>query len=44
MGGSPATVEDIIKIDLPRPRTEREPGFLDYVERLYAGLKPKGQS
>ena len=41
MNGSPATIAEIVKIDLPRPRSEREPGFLDYVDRLYAGLQPK---
>jgi NitT/TauT family transport system ATP-binding protein len=35
---SPAVVVDILKIDLPRPRGEREPGFLDYVDKLYDGL------
>jgi len=43
MNGSPATIDEIIKIDLPRPRSEREPGFLDYVDRLYAGLQPKSE-
>ncbi|MDA4118365.1 MAG: ABC transporter ATP-binding protein [Thaumarchaeota archaeon] len=42
MNGSPATIADVVSIDLPRPRSEREPGFLDYVDRLYAGLNPKG--
>jgi len=41
INGSPATIAEVIKIDLPRPRTERDPGFLDYVDKLYAGLKPK---
>jgi NitT/TauT family transport system ATP-binding protein len=35
---SPAVVVDVLNIDLPRPRTEREPGFLDYVDKLYEGL------
>lgn len=38
MNGSPARITEIIKIDLPRPRSEREAGFLDYVDRIYAGL------
>jgi NitT/TauT family transport system ATP-binding protein len=44
MNGSPATITDVVKIDLPRPRTQREPGFHDYVDRLYDGLdfKAKG--
>jgi hypothetical protein len=32
---------DIVKIDLPRPRTERDPGFLDCVDELYKGLNLK---
>jgi NitT/TauT family transport system ATP-binding protein len=41
MVGSPATLVHEFKIDLPRPRTEREPGFLDYIDQLYneLGLK-----
>jgi NitT/TauT family transport system ATP-binding protein len=35
---SPAVVVDVMKIDLPRPRSEREPGFLDCVDKLYDGL------
>ncbi len=38
MNSSPAVIVDIIKIDLKRPRTERDPGFLDYVDLLYKGL------
>jgi len=38
MNGSPARIAEIVRIDLPRPRSEREPGFLDYVDRLLAGL------
>ncbi len=39
MNGSPAVITDCVKIDLPRPRSERNQGFLDYVDRLYAGLR-----
>jgi NitT/TauT family transport system ATP-binding protein len=41
MNGSPAEIVDEIKIDLARPRTEREPRFLDYVDRLYNELSLK---
>ena len=41
MNGSPATIVDEIKIDLQRPRTERNPRFLDYVELLYNELSLK---
>jgi NitT/TauT family transport system ATP-binding protein len=43
MCGSPATIVEDIKIDLPRPRTERDTHFLDYLDRLLADLKPKCQ-
>jgi len=41
MNGSPASIVDEIKIDLPRPRTERDPRFLDYIDRLYGELSLK---
>jgi NitT/TauT family transport system ATP-binding protein len=41
MNGSPATIVDEVKIDLPRPRTERDSRFLDYVDRLYSELDLK---
>ena len=41
MNGSPASIVDIVKIELPRPRTERDPGFLDCVDELYKGLNLK---
>jgi NitT/TauT family transport system ATP-binding protein len=41
MNCSPATIVDTVKIDLPRPRTERDPGFLDCVDELYKGLNLK---
>jgi len=43
LNGAPATVTDVVTIDLPRPRSERQPGFLDYVDRLYAGLNLNGR-
>lgn len=41
MTGAPAKIVNEIKIDLPRPRTERDPRFLDYVEQLYHELSLK---
>jgi NitT/TauT family transport system ATP-binding protein len=41
MNSSPAIIVDVVKIDLPRPRTERDPGFLDFVDQLYKGLNVK---
>jgi NitT/TauT family transport system ATP-binding protein len=41
MNSSPAIIADVVKIDLPRPRTERDPGFLDCVDELYKGLNVK---
>ena len=34
-------IVDVIRVDLPRPRTERSPGFLDYVDKIYEGLSVK---
>ncbi|MDG6915689.1 MAG: ABC transporter ATP-binding protein [Nitrososphaerota archaeon] len=39
LNGSPATITDCVRIDLPRPRTERNPGFLDVVDALYGKLE-----
>jgi len=41
MGGTPARIIDEIKIDLPRPRSEEEPIFYEYVKSLYKDLIPK---
>jgi len=41
MNNSPATIVDEVKIDLPRPRTERDSRFLDYVDQLYNELSLK---
>ena len=41
MNGSPAVIVDELRIDLPRPRTERNPRFLDYLEQLYGELSHK---
>jgi NitT/TauT family transport system ATP-binding protein len=41
MNGSPAMIVDEIKIELPRPRTERDSRFLDYIDQLYGELAVK---
>lgn len=41
MNGSPAKIVDVIKIDLPRPRSERDPAFQDCIDRLYGDLQMK---
>jgi NitT/TauT family transport system ATP-binding protein len=38
MNGSPSTIVDEVRIDLPRPRTERDTRFLDYIDQLYSEL------
>jgi NitT/TauT family transport system ATP-binding protein len=38
MNGTPATIVDEIKIEIPRPRSQREPLFFNYVDRLYNNL------
>jgi NitT/TauT family transport system ATP-binding protein len=42
MGGAPAGIVEEIKIDLPRPRSEEEPLFYEYVKRLYKDLERRG--
>lgn len=41
MKGSPAVITDEVKIDLPRPRTERDPRFLDYLDQFFNELSVK---
>ncbi|MDE1878506.1 MAG: ABC transporter ATP-binding protein [Thaumarchaeota archaeon] len=41
MGGTPARIVNEIKIDLPRPRSEEDPLFYEYVKTLYKELTPK---
>jgi NitT/TauT family transport system ATP-binding protein len=42
MSGTPATILDEIKIELPRPRTqEGDPEFYHYVKLLYNALEPR---
>jgi NitT/TauT family transport system ATP-binding protein len=38
MNGTPATIVDEVKIEVPRPRSQREPLFFNYVDRLYKNL------
>ncbi len=38
MNGSPARMTDMIKIEMPRPRSPKDPLFYEYVDRLYARL------
>lgn len=41
MCGSPATIAYEMRINLPRPRTERDPRFLDYIDQLMVDLKTR---
>lgn len=41
MNGSPAKITDVIKIEIPRPRSPKDPLFQEYIDRLYAGLNLK---
>ena len=38
MNGSPARIVDVVKIDMPRPRSPRDPLFYQYLDKLYKGL------
>jgi len=38
MNGSPATLVDEINVNIPRPRSPRDPTFFDFVDRLYNEL------
>lgn len=38
MNGSPATIVDTITIDMPRPRSERDMVFHDYIDRMMEEL------
>ena len=40
LNGSPATVVDIIKIEMERPRDPRDPQFAKYVDEIYKSLTP----
>ena len=41
MKGAPAVITDEVRIDLPRPRTERDPRFLDYLDQFFNELSLK---
>ncbi|HYB04507.1 MAG TPA: ABC transporter ATP-binding protein [Nitrososphaerales archaeon] len=41
MNGSPARITDVIKIDFPRPRSQKDPIFFEYVDKLYSDLNLK---
>ena len=38
VNGSPATIVDEVNIEMDRPRSQKDPLFWNYVERLYSGL------
>jgi NitT/TauT family transport system ATP-binding protein len=38
MNGTPATIVDEVKIEIARPRSQREPSFFNYVDKLYNEL------
>jgi NitT/TauT family transport system ATP-binding protein len=38
MNGNPATLVDEINVNIPRPRSQRDPTFFDFVDRLYNEL------
>jgi NitT/TauT family transport system ATP-binding protein len=38
LNGAPARVTDVIRIDLPRPRSPKDPMFFEYVDKLYSEL------
>ncbi|MFZ0510136.1 MAG: ABC transporter ATP-binding protein [Candidatus Nitrosopolaris sp.] len=39
MNGTPATLVDEMNIEMDRPRSQKDPLFWNYVDRLYSGLK-----
>jgi len=40
MNGSPASIVDDIRIDMPRPRSSKDPAFDRYLDKIYASLTP----
>lgn len=38
MNGSPARITDVIKVEMARPRSPKDPRFYEYVDKLYAEL------
>jgi NitT/TauT family transport system ATP-binding protein len=41
MSGSPARITEVIKIEIPRPRSTKDPVFFEYVDKLYSDLNLK---
>jgi NitT/TauT family transport system ATP-binding protein len=41
MNGSPAKITDVIKIEIPRPRSPKDPIFFEFVDKLYSDLNLK---
>lgn len=41
MNGTPAKMVDVVKVDLPRPRSPKDPHFFDYVDHLFNDLNLK---
>jgi len=39
VNGTPATIVDEMNIEMDRPRSQKDPLFWNYIERLYSGLK-----
>lgn len=44
MNGTPATLVDEIRVNIPRPRSQRDIVFFDYVDRLYKELNTNPNS
>ncbi len=40
MNGAPATITNERRIDMPRPRSERDPSYLEYLDQLFHDLRP----
>jgi NitT/TauT family transport system ATP-binding protein len=41
MNGSPSRITDVLKIDIPRPRSTKDPIFFEFVDKLYSDLNLK---
>lgn len=44
MSGSPAKIKEVVKIEMPRPRSPKDPVFYQYVDRLLYDLNLKDGS
>ncbi|MGC8568988.1 MAG: ABC transporter ATP-binding protein [Nitrososphaeria archaeon] len=40
MNGTPASIVDDIRIDMPRPRSSKDPAFDRYLDKIYSSLTP----